>query len=55
MASRAGGRVRNASMTEVGMGDERVAKVNGRVLFEGGEPGVADDRRPGRLRRRREE
>jgi len=37
------------------MGDERVVKVNGRVLFEGSEPGVADDRRPGRRRRRLEE
>jgi len=45
------GRVRNASITEVGMGDELVAKVNGRILFEGGEPGVADDRRRGRRRR----
>ncbi len=39
------GRVRNGSITEVGMGDELVAKVHGRILFEGGELGVAGDRR----------
>ncbi len=33
------------------MGDELGGKVNGRALFENGEPGVEDDRRPGSLRR----